>query len=82
MSAVVPFPLSRRRPLVAKCARRMTELSADAAEHHLQRLLQQQADTLSRKGVHTDLVVMQVRGLEAAVRAELWRAILAPGGAA
>jgi hypothetical protein len=82
MAMIVPFPLARRRLLVAKCARRMLELSSSAAEVHLKRLLLIQGDTMQRRGIAPELIAPQLKSIESAVRAELWRATFAPGGAA
>lgn len=83
---VVPFPLSRRRDLVARLAAQMADRSAESAEKHLQLQLRRQTDVLRRKPLPEPIIVEQVRGLENAVRAELWRLVMAPshhpGGAA
>jgi hypothetical protein len=82
MAEIVPFPLARRRLLVTKCARRMLELDATTADEHLQRQLQVQADTMGRRGIAVDLIDRQLKSMESAVRAEIWRAMFALGGAA
>jgi hypothetical protein len=82
MAVIVPFPLSRRRQLVARCAARMIELDAAAAEKHLQRQVERQREAMHRRSIDQRQIGAQERSFEAAVRAELWRAMLAPGGAA
>lgn len=57
-----------------------TSLSPDAGESYLARQMQIQAETMFRRGISQDLVAVEVRGLEAAVRAELYLALA--GGAA
>jgi hypothetical protein len=60
----------------------MLELDATMADEHLQRQLQVQADTMGRRGIAVDLIDRQLKSMESAVRAEIWRAMFAPGGAA
>ena len=79
---VIPFPRVRNRPWIARHARRMTEMSQEAAERHLQRHLQAMAETLGGMGIHADVVADQVYSAERAIRAELWRSVMTPGGAA
>ena len=82
---VVPFPLTRRRDLIARAARRMAELRPHKAAEHLQRLLDQQAGVMSRRGIAEDVIVSEVHALDAAVRREYARYGLQvgqPGGGA
>lgn len=82
MSALVVFPLARRSVFVRKHACRMATLSATAAESHLRRMLDVQRDVMGRRGVPSEEVARQLRSLELAIRAELWRCVFSPGGAA
>lgn len=77
-AAVVPFPAARRGAYIRKQATRMAELSATHAEAHLRQQLRLQAETMQRKGVDERTIAREVRSLESAVRAELWRQIFAP----
>jgi hypothetical protein len=65
-----------------KTVRRLLGAPAKTGERLLVATLQQQARVLARKGVPPDLIERECRALEAAVRTELWRLILAPDGAA
>jgi Family of unknown function (DUF6074) len=81
-AAIVPFPPARRRRFIVKTAVRLVSVPAKTAEKLLAATLQQQATAMARKGVPPDLIERERRKLECAIRAELWRAILAPDGIA
>jgi hypothetical protein len=82
MAEVIPFPVVRRVDFVWRHAARMSELRAKAAENHLASQLKIQRDTMTRKGVDPERIDQELATLEAAIRAELWRLVLSPGGAA
>lgn len=82
MASLHAFPLSRRRDLVARCAMRMAALPAATADKHLAHQLKIQADTMHRRGFTSAAIDAEVRTLESAIRAELWRHVLTPEGAA
>ena len=82
MAQVLAFPLARRRDLIRRQASFYADQSPRAAETNLTRQLQVQADTLLRKGVSPEVVKAEVAALQGAIRAEVWRLVLAPGGAA
>jgi hypothetical protein len=83
-ASVVPFPLIKRVHFVRRTAARVAEASPKTAEKLLAVAIQQQADTLTRKGVAPNLIAREVKALESALRAQLWHLILRrpPGGAA
>jgi hypothetical protein len=69
MSAkIVPFPLAKRQQMIVRQARYAAALSSDAADRHIARQLQQQADALKRKGVDSDLISRELRAMEMAIR--------------
>ena len=78
---VIPFPSTRRREFIRRHASRMAALPA-MAEKHLAYQLRVQAETMERRGIAPDLIAAQVRGLESAIRCELWRVTILEGGAA
>jgi len=82
LAEVIPFPTTRRRTYIRKQAARMASLGHDAAERHLERHLNLQAASMSRKGVSPALIARETRALELAIRVELWRMVLTPEGAA
>lgn len=82
MAEVIPFPRTRDRAFILRHARRMAELRPRAAENHLLSQLKIQADAMARKGVKADLAAQHIKALELAIRAELWRMVLTPPGAA
>ena len=85
MSArILPFPRTRNRAFVLRHAARMADLSEATAEKHLAAQLDIQRTTMARRGIAPELVEVQLRALECAIRCELWREILTPdsGGAA
>lgn len=77
---VLPFPLRRRVAFVDRQARHIAGMNAEAGERHLAYQIKLQRDTLSRKGVDPARIDAEIKALEAAIRAALWRAVLAPGG--
>jgi hypothetical protein len=77
-SKIIPFPVARRRGFITKLAAQMVARPVDAAETHLSQQLRRQAQVLQRKGVPDLLIWRELRSLEAAVRAELWRRVLGP----
>jgi hypothetical protein len=78
---VIPFPLIRRRPFVLRAAARMASSSPRTAEKLLAATLNQQASAMARKGIAAEMIARELRALECAIRAELWRHILMPDGA-
>ncbi|WP_316185866.1 MULTISPECIES: DUF6074 family protein [unclassified Bradyrhizobium] len=53
---------------------------AEQGEQHIQRNLNAVRRTLEEMGVDQDAIKAEVQRIEAAVRAELWRQVLLPGG--
>jgi len=81
-SKVVPFPSSRRLSLVARNARRMTEMREDKAMAHLDRTLDAMAARLARLGIDTDTIAADIAAARVAVL-DRYRVMLAcDGGAA
>jgi hypothetical protein len=79
MSAIIkPFPLARRRALIAGLAAQMAARPMAAAEKHLQLELRRHARILQRRSIAPKIIERETRSLEAAVRGALWRAILLP----
>lgn len=78
MAEVLAFPLARRRDLVRRQAEWFCGQSHRAAEANIFRQLQVQRNTLLAKGVDPVTVEREVRALESAVRAEVWRLVLTP----
>jgi hypothetical protein len=73
---VVPFPQIRRRRFVARNAIRLAGLPHKTAEKLLVATLRQQAEVMARKGIPAEVIERESRGLETAIRAELWRQVL------
>jgi hypothetical protein len=78
---IVPFPVVRRRRLVVGTASRMASTPSPTAEKLLTATLNQQAFVMARKRIPDEVIVRELRALECAIRAELWRHILMPDGA-
>ncbi|PSO29838.1 DUF6074 family protein [Bradyrhizobium sp. MOS002] len=74
-AAVFPFPLARRRDMIARQARYAAELSADAGERHIAHQVKLQADAMRRKGVSEDLIAREIACMDRAIRALLERAM-------
>jgi Family of unknown function (DUF6074) len=80
-AAIVPFPPARRVGFVSRQATRIAELNENAGERHLQQTLLVQRQAMERRGIDAALIQREMKCLEAAIRASLWRVILTPGGA-
>lgn len=78
-AAFIPFPLARRRALVTKLA---AEMAAARTAELAEKLLRSRIARLGRalRGQHVPEAVIgrELRALELAVRAELWRVLFAP----
>lgn len=55
-------------------------LNAEQGEQHVRRNLKAIRRTLEEMGVDNSAITAEIRGIESAVRAELWRQVLLPGG--
>jgi Family of unknown function (DUF6074) len=83
MSGVIlPFPRARDRGFVARHAALMESSTTDAAERHLFTQLDVQRRTMLKRGIDPDVAEEHIRALELAIRVELWRRVIRPGGAA
>ena len=82
MAEVIPFPLARRRDLIARQARWFGEQKRRSAERNLLVQIEVQAETLRRRGISEDRVADECRTLEAAIRAQISRQFRSPNGAA
>jgi hypothetical protein len=80
-ASLIPFPASRQRAFIVKHALLIAQLSPAQSQAYLRRVLQLQEQTMRRRGISEGMIARELRRLEAAFRAELWRQILTPGGA-
>ncbi len=82
---VIVFPLARRDAIVTDIASEMMmEPDAGAAQRHLIEQLSRHGNMLRRRGASASVVDRQLKSLEAAIRAKLWRWLFGPwpqGGA-
>jgi hypothetical protein len=72
-AAVLPFPLVRRRDFVLRNADRIAEAEPKTAEKLLAHTTKIQAETMARRGVAPDLIALEAKALETAIRCEVWR---------
>lgn len=77
---ILVFPLRNRIGFVERQARQIAGMSADAGERHLTHQLRVQREALERRGIDPELICAEITSLEAAIKAALWKAVLAPGG--
>ena len=56
----------------------MAALSPTQAEAHLRQQLRIQADTMRRRGIAAKTVGGEIKSIESAIRAELWKCIFFP----
>jgi hypothetical protein len=73
---VVSFPLAARLDLIKRIVEQMLDRDGKAAERHLQQHLACQERTLLKKQIPPEAIAREMQGLEAAVRAGLWRYVL------
>ncbi len=78
MAEILAFPPARRLGFVRRQAKWFVEQGHDAAEANLLRQLERQRETLLRKGVDAAHLAEEIRDLESAIRAEVWRLVLTP----
>jgi len=74
-ATVVPFPLARRLDLIHRQAEYALCLKPEKAEQHIARQLQCQADALHRRGVSDDIIALELKAMEAAIRAAMWNVV-------
>jgi Family of unknown function (DUF6074) len=79
-ASLIPFPAARQRAFIVKHALCMAKLSPAQSEAYLRHVLRLQRQTMRRRGSSEAVVARELRRLEAAFRAELWRQILTPVG--
>jgi hypothetical protein len=80
MSAtIIPFRFARRLPQIWKTAGYMVTVPANHAEGHLREQHRRLEDGLRKKGVAEPLIRAEVGSYEGAIRAHLWRLLIAKG---
>ena len=77
--SLILFPAARQRAFIVKHALRIAQLSPAQSEAYLRRVLQLQGQTMRRRGISGTMIARELKRLEGAFRAELWRQILTPG---
>lgn len=77
-AALIPFPIARRRNLVAAVAAGMLKRAPDQAERHLESSADRQAMVLRRRGIAQTIIDQEIAAFVSAVRAEVWCRVLAP----
>jgi hypothetical protein len=80
MADLIPFPLVRRRTFICRNAQRISTAGEPTAERLLAHAIQQQADVMTRRGFDPAVISREVRSLEIAIRAEIFRLTNAPRG--
>ena len=81
MSAtVLPFPLARRRAMIARQSRYAAELNPESAERFIRQQLKIQGENMRRRGVPQNLIARELECMEAAIRRELQDSV-STGGA-
>jgi Family of unknown function (DUF6074) len=78
-ATILAFPIAARRDLVGRIVEQMLDRDAETAEQHLRQHLACQERTLFKKQIPPEAIVRELKSLEAAVRAGLWRYVLGGG---
>ena len=73
MTAILPFPLVRRRDFVLRHAARIADAQPKTAEKLLAHAVQVQIDMMTRRGIAPELIAREAKALETAIRCELCR---------
>lgn len=66
---------------MAKHAANMAEMPAAAAERYLTQQIRVQRETMERRGISGERIRQEMRALELAIRATLWRIVMVGGRA-
>ena len=74
-ATVFPFPLTRRRDMIARQSRYAAELNSDSAERFIRRQLNIQGDNMRRRGIPQHLIVHELKCMELAIRRELQNSV-------
>lgn len=77
---IIQFPRTQDRPFIERHARRMASFRPHKAEEHLQRLLAATGETMRKRGIVEAVISDELRAIECAIRAAIWRVILLEGG--
>jgi hypothetical protein len=75
---IIPFPAAHRCGEIRKLAAQMMNFSAERAESYLRSQMRIKVETMRRRGIAEDETLRQGTSFESAVRAELWRLVMAP----
>jgi hypothetical protein len=78
-ATVLPFPLVRRRAMIARQSRYAAELNPDSVERFIRQQLKIQGDNMRRRGVPENLIAHELKCMEAAILHEL-QASVSTGG--
>ena len=79
-ATVLPFPLARRREMIARQSRYAAELNPESAERFIRQQLKIQGENMRRRGVPQNLIARELECMEAAIRRELQDSV-STGGA-
>lgn len=79
MATIIPFPINRRGPYIARQAHRAAELRPDACERYIAHQIKLQRDCMVRKGIEQWLIDRELGCLERAIRKQLGRELHADG---
>lgn len=79
---LIQFPHTRRVDFVRRAAVRFSDMAPSTAEKQLRALLKRQGDVMIKRGFAPEVVQAELYALECRIRAEMWRVVLTPGGAA
>jgi hypothetical protein len=79
---MIIFPSARRVGLIRKTARDALGLNREAGDNIIRARIDQQRATFLRRGFPAAVVEREMRTLESAIRARMWRAVMTSGGAA
>jgi hypothetical protein len=79
---LILFPSSKRVGLIRKTARDALGLNREAGDNIIRARIDQQRAAFLRRGFSEAVVQREMRALESAIRARMWRHVMVGGGAA
>lgn len=82
MTEMIMFPSSARVGLIRKTAKDALGVDHGAGDNIIRAKLDQQRAAFLRRGFAAEVVEREMRVLESAIRARMWRAVMSGGGAA
>jgi hypothetical protein len=73
---VIPLPYRHRAAFIERQAHRVAELTESAGERYIAHQIKTQRDAMLRKGIEPELIERELKCLDGAIRAALYRVLV------